>query len=106
SSQTYMYSPYLFYGVGLTALGVLRSLGRLGLPTYSVCDAGNLATKSRWYRPAPELQERIPAQSELAVYLEGLPFQTAVLIPCSDHCTRAIAELPSHLRDRYPASIG
>ena len=103
--MTHRDTPALIFGSGLTALGVLRSLGRLGLPTYSVCDAGDLATKSRWYRPAPELQERMPAPSELAVYLEGLPFQTAVLIPCSDHWTRAIAELPSNLRDRYPASI-
>src|SRR5579872_595465 len=97
--------PALIFGAGLTALGVLRSLGRAGLPIYSVCDPGDLATKSRWYRPAPEFRKRMPAPAELAAYLEMLPFQKAVLIPCSDHWTRAIAELPTDLRDRYPASV-
>jgi D-aspartate ligase len=98
-------TPALIFGSGLTALGVLRSLGRPGLPTYSVCENGDLATKSRWYRPAPEFQKRMPAPSELAAYLDTLWFQKAVLIPCSDHWARAIAELPSNLRARYPASV-
>ena len=97
--------PVLILGSGLTALGVLRSLGPLGLPTYSVCESGDLVTKSRWYRPAPKFQNRIPGPSELTVYLETLPFQKIVLIPCSDHWTRAIAKLPSSLRDRYAASV-
>jgi len=29
----------------------------------------------------------------------------AVLVPCSDDWTRAIAELPEHLKDRFPASV-
>ena len=98
-------TPALIFGSGLTALGVLRSLGRLGVPTYSVCESRDLATKSRWYRPAPEFQNRMPAPSELAPYLETLPFEKIVLIPCSDHWTRAIAELPPNLRHRHPASV-
>ena len=47
----------------------------------------------------------MPIPAELAAYLETLPFQKAVLIPCSDHWTQAIAGLPSDLRDRYPSSV-
>jgi len=47
----------------------------------------------------------MPVPAELAAYLETLRFQKVVLIPCSDHWTRAIAQLPTHLRDRYPASV-
>lgn len=47
----------------------------------------------------------MPAPAELTAYLNTLPFQKAVLIPCSDHWTRAIAELRADLRDRYPASV-
>ena len=97
--------PVLIFGAGLTALGALRSLASAGLPTRSVCEPDELATKSRWYRPAPKLKNRIPIPEELAEYLRCLPFAKVVLLPCSDDWARAIAELPQDLKERYPASI-
>jgi predicted ATP-grasp superfamily ATP-dependent carboligase len=38
-------------------------------------------------------------------WLERLPFERAVLIPCSDRWITRIAELPRQLRNRFPASL-
>jgi len=97
--------PALIFGSGLTPLGVLRSLRRSGVPAYSVCGPGELAAASRWYKAAPLWNGRQPAPENLKAYLETLPLGKAVLIPCSDDWTRAIAELPESLRERFPASI-
>jgi D-aspartate ligase len=98
--------PVLILGSGLTALGVLRSLGRAGLSAYSVCHSGELAAKSRWYRPASQFKGRVPLPEELAEYLGSMTWPPkAVLMSCSDDWTRAVAELPEDLKGRYPASI-
>ena len=87
--------PVLILGTGLTALGVLRSLGRAGVKAYSVCGNDELAAASRWFQQAPLFRERIPAPNELAQYLRSLPISTSVLMPCSDDWTRAVAQLPA-----------
>lgn len=98
-------SPVLILGSGLTALGVLRTLGRAGIAAYSVCRHDELAAKSKWFRPAPQFNKRIPAPEDLPEYLRGLSLKRAVLIPCSDDWTRAVAELPEDLKHSFPASI-
>jgi D-aspartate ligase len=97
--------PVLIFGSSLTALGVLRSLGRTGIAAYSICRPGELATKSRWYRAAPNTDGRIPSPEELPEYLASLAIPGAVLMACSDDWTKAIAGLPASLRERFPASI-
>ena len=96
--------PALIFGTGLTALGVLRSFQASGITAYSVCPKDELPAKSRWYRP-PLLDRSVPSPDELCAYLENSRFDRAVLVPCSDDWTRAIAELPEKLRDRFPASV-
>jgi D-aspartate ligase len=96
--------PVFVLGSSLTAVGVVRSLGRTGLPVYSLCNPHELVTKSRWYRPAPQTGRPVPPE-ELAAYLESLSIQKAVLIPSSDDWARAAAELPESLRGRFPASV-
>ena len=96
--------PALVLGSSLTAVGVVRSLGRAGLPVYSLCDPNELVTMSRWYRPAPQTGRHVPPV-ELAAYLESLSIQKAVLIPSSDNWVKATAELPAALKDRFPASV-
>ncbi len=97
--------PVLILGSGLTALGVLRSLARKGVRAYSVCHSNELAAKSRWHLPAPRFEGRVPGPGELREYLGALSFPSAVLFPCSDDWTRAVAELPEDLKSRFPASI-
>ena len=103
--MNYRDPPVLILGSGLTALGVLRSLGRAGLTAYSVCAGDELAAASRWYQQAPMLKQRVPAPNELAEYLGSLPIPKAVLMPCSDDWTRAVAQLSADLRTQYPASV-
>ena len=96
--------PALIFGSGLTALGVLRSFQGSGIAAYSVCPQDELPAKSRWYR-RPPLDRGVPSPDELCAYLENSPFDRAVLLPCSDDWTRAIAELPETLKNRFPASV-
>jgi predicted ATP-grasp superfamily ATP-dependent carboligase len=92
-------------GAGVTALGVIRSLGRARIPLLAVCPRNELQARSRWYRQAPLLGDRNPVPSELAAYLAGLAINRAVLIPCGDDWVKAASALPDELKDRYPASI-
>jgi hypothetical protein len=55
--------------------------------------------------PSPRLWNPDSSPAELANYLSQLPLPRAVLIPCSDDWTKAVAELPETLRERFPASI-
>jgi len=97
--------PAIVLGSSLTAVGVIRSLGRIGIPQYTVCPEGELAIKSRWYRPAPHVPGPLPSPENLAEYLERLPFERAVLIACTDQWAKSVAELPPALRGRYLTSI-
>ncbi len=97
--------PALVFGSNLTAVGVVRSLGRARIPSFSVCPAGDLLTKCRWYHPPPGPQRPYPSPGELPEFLESLPVPRAILIPCSDDWAKAISELPSSLTDRFAASI-
>jgi predicted ATP-grasp superfamily ATP-dependent carboligase len=97
--------PALAFGSGLTALGVLRSLHASGITVFSSCPPGDLPSKSRWYRPAPTFGRAAPQPEQLPEYLDSLPIRHAVLFPCADDWARAIADLPTYLRRRFPASI-
>jgi len=97
--------PVLIFGSGLTALGVLRSFRFAGITAYSVCPQDELPVKSRWYRRPPLNGIGPPAPEDLSAYLESSPLDRAVLVPCSDDWTRAIAELPDKFKDRFPASV-
>jgi D-aspartate ligase len=97
--------PALVLGSGITALGVIRSLGRGDIPRLSVCPDRDVLLKSRWYRPAPRLHGRVPEPADLAAYLANLTIPAAVLIPCSDEWALAVAELPAELKERFPASV-
>jgi predicted ATP-grasp superfamily ATP-dependent carboligase len=58
---------------------------------------------SRWYRAAPGSERA--ALADLPGYLGRLPWERAVLMPCSDHATMAVSRLPESLRERFPASV-
>ena len=96
--------PAIVLGSGITPLGVLRILRRAGIPTYLAEGADPLLKRSRWYRPLPS-QDMQRTNEPIESWLERLPFERAVLIPCSDRWITRVAELPPHLRNRFPASL-
>jgi D-aspartate ligase len=97
--------PALILGSGLTGLGVLRLLALHGVPTYGVDARQDMVARSRWYRPAPRLLDETPDGGRLAEYLDCLPLERAVLIPCTDAWTRAVSGLPDEVRTSHPASV-
>jgi D-aspartate ligase len=97
--------PVVVLGESLTGLGALRSLAEAGIPAFSVCPPGSLPTKSRWYRPLPEAQRSLPRPTQLADFLHNISLPQAVLLPCADDWTEAVAALPQSLKDRFPTSI-
>jgi predicted ATP-grasp superfamily ATP-dependent carboligase len=95
--------PALVLGSGITALGVVRGLGRRGIPRHVLSADPVLVRASRWYRPPPGGQ-RLRELSDLAGYLRSLPLEGGVLIPTSDHAALAAAGLPPDLAARFPTS--
>ena len=96
--------PALVMGQGVTALGVIRSLGRKGIPRFGIGAGRSFIRCSRWYRSLPGPTSEPPSPSSLAAFLEPLPFDRLVLIPCSDVWVAAVAALEPPLAARFPAS--
>jgi D-aspartate ligase len=97
-----VFVPALVIGIGLNALGVMRSLGRAGIPLWNANPQRDYVRSSRWYRPAPlPLEDGQP----LADYLERLPVERAVLFAASDDRVLEASLLPPHLCERFPSSL-
>ncbi len=97
--------PMLVLGGGVTMVGVLRILGRAHLPLYSICDRNDLATRSRWYREPPLHGAGDLSPDDLPAFLRLLPFNRAVLLPCTDDWVKAVVSLPEHLASQFPCSV-
>ena len=97
--------PVLILGGGLTALGVIRTLGRAAIPTYVLASPTDLARRSRWFRPAPGAASGTGAESSLEALLDASPIEGAVLIPCSDAWATRVVRLRPSLAERFPASL-
>jgi D-aspartate ligase len=85
--------PVVVLGLGLSALGTVRSLGRAGLRPYLVCPRGDLAGLTRWARGRVLRIEESADPDVLAEGLERLGFGGAVLIPCTDEWSEVVAKL-------------
>jgi D-aspartate ligase len=97
-----MQTPALVAGSGLSALGVMRSLGRAGIPFHNLSAQHDYVASSRFYRPvANPLQDDEP----LADALQRMPFERAVLFTTSDDRVAEAARLEGILAERFPASI-
>lgn len=94
--------PVLILGGGLTALGVLRLLGRRGIEAYVWPPATDFVRHSRWYRAAP-IQPGADGTDPVAV-LQAVRLPRAVLVPVSDAWAMTVAALPAALTRRFPAS--
>ena len=95
--------PALVLGNGITALGVIRALGRAGIPLYAVTADPGFVRASRWYRGPPGGTALDEAEL-LADYLRTIPLEEGVLVPTSDHAVLAVARLPLDLQERFPSS--
>lgn len=107
SSRDEREPPVLVFGRGITALGVLRTLGRRGVRAYLVSESPGILRRSRWYRTPPGADPGgRPTPATLARWLEdGCRLEMAVLIACSDTWARSVVALPDRLADSYPASV-
>ena len=98
--------PAIVVARGPTALGTLRSLRMAGIPAYVACPPGDLATRSRWYRPVPgDSGWDGSVGPHVHSILRSLPLPRAVLIPGRDDAALWIANLPQgDLADRFRVS--
>src|SRR6476660_1128706 len=97
--------PVLIFGTHLPPLGALRVLSRRGIRCYVVDDTNDIITRSRWYRPAERTLKETTDSDVLNDYLTSLRLPRAVLLPCTDMWSLAVAGLPSETRSRFPASV-
>ncbi|HTC23815.1 MAG TPA: ATP-grasp domain-containing protein [Gemmatimonadales bacterium] len=97
-------TPALVIGGGITVLGAVRALGRAGVDAYAACPPGDHARRSRWYRALALAPWDGRGGSPDPALLEALPFERAVLIPCSDQTALWVAGLDLQLRRRFPSS--
>jgi len=97
--------PALILGTGLTVLGAMRSLADAGVRPYCLSEGLGFESRSRWcHRTSRRVDERHDGSLLLDV-LQALPWDRAVLIPCSDHWTVEVAGLPEESRERFPSCL-
>jgi len=96
--------PVVLLGSGITPLGVIRILKRAGIRTFLAHPTEPLLRRSRWYQRLSDADIQ-RADETLESWLDRLPFDRAVLMPCSDRWVTALSDLRPELRDRFPASI-
>jgi len=96
--------PALVLGTGITVLGVIRGLGRAGINCYCLSSRLSFLESSRYCRTLPEHLGQLSAGDSLPEFLHKLPFQRAVLIPCSDEWVLASAQLEEPLKSRFLTS--
>ena len=97
--------PVIVLGRYATALGVIRALGRQRIPLFWVTEAPDYVGASRWSRRFPTSVRPPEGPADLARFLEHVPLDRAVLIPCSDHWNRAAASLDPGMSERFPTSM-
>jgi len=95
--------PVLILGTGITVLGLVRSLGMAGIPSYCLSKNPEIEAYSRWYRTLPE-SELIAEGEPLNSFLENVNIGKAVLIPCNDHWTHKVASLTDSLKESFLTS--
>jgi D-aspartate ligase len=95
--------PVIVLGGGITAAAVLTLLAQAEVPSYTIAPRGDFVARSRWHRDLPVSRVE-PAIDNLPEFLEQLPLERAVLMPCSDDWALAVAALPGRLLARFPSS--
>jgi predicted ATP-grasp superfamily ATP-dependent carboligase len=104
-SSAYRRSPpaLVLGGPWITALCVIRNLGRKGIRQFAIGTAGSFVEACRWHRRLPTSRESTP--DELPTLLTALSPERMVLFPCSDEWTLAASNLEPSLAARFPAIV-
>jgi predicted ATP-grasp superfamily ATP-dependent carboligase len=97
--------PALVLGGSVTALGVMRSLGPLGIPIFAACDPKDIAARSRWSKLLNGGLPEFSTTDRLIEYLQAAPAERMVLLPSSDSWAETIAQLPADVASRFPSYI-
>jgi D-aspartate ligase len=93
--------PAVVLGSGLTVLGVLRCLGRKGIPAYCISNQLGFEIRSRWCRRIGPGIETFASASDLERVLDSLPFERMFVIACSDHWTIEAGRISADCKDRF-----
>ncbi len=97
--------PPVVFGDGITALGVVRSLGRAGLEPMLARRSGDFSGRSRWVRGRTLDLAESDDPGALLAGLRGAGVERGVLIPCSDLWSQAVSHLPDEERGRFATSM-
>lgn len=97
--------PAVILGSGITALAVVRQLGRLGITCHVAADDPALVRGSRWTGRLMTAPPATNPPAEIEEWIEGLDLDRAVLIPCSDDWVRTVATIASSGSGRFQTSI-
>jgi len=100
--------PAIVFGTSITALGVLRTLSRRGIPTFVYTNPNDLVTQSKYYKPLPvpaEFQTPGASTDRFISILRSLSFERAVVFPCTDIWTEAAAAMPEYLKKKFLTSL-
>jgi len=98
-------TPVVILGVGLSALGTARSLGRAGLRPYLVAPRGDLATRTRWVRGRVLHFGETADPDALDAQLKQRGLGRVVLVPCTDEWLEVVASLALSAPETYLASV-
>ncbi len=93
--------PVLLFDGGIISLSVARSLGRRGIPVYSIDIPENHARFSRYSKRIPFKENNIQAWVEWLTGKDSEPYRGAVIFPCSDHIMEMTARHRAQLATDY-----
>jgi len=96
--------PAIVIGSGLTALGLVRCLGRLKIPVYHITTQGDFARFSRWHKSVITL-DSLPTSNSINYVLKRFQNQCGVVFPSSDELAIATASLTSDLSTILKSSL-
>jgi len=92
-------------GATITALCVIRNLGRKGIRQFAVGAGESYVASSRWHRRLPANLATLATPDALPQLLAALPHERMVLFPCSDEWALAASDLDSVLAAQFPAVV-
>lgn len=93
--------PVLLFDGGTIPLSVARSLGRQGIPVYSLDIPENFARFSKYSKRIPFKENNIQAWVEWLTGKDSEPYRGAVIFPCSDYTMEMVARNRAQLEADY-----
>jgi len=93
--------PAIVFGGGINGLGVVRNLGRNGLPVFCVVEKPEQVIYSKFckkYYIVPKIEKSLDV---LRNFLRSTDFKPAVFFPASDLFSLHLSELKEELKNKY-----